>query len=60
MVKNLPAHVGDMGLIPGSERSPGEGMTAHSSILAGESRGQRRLVGYDSWGLKESDTTEAA
>ena len=35
-------------------------MTAHSSILAGESRGQRRLVGYDSWGLKESDTTEAA
>ena len=48
------------GIIPGSERSPGEGMTAHSSILAGESRGQRRLVGYDSWGLKESDTTEAA
>ena len=25
VVKNLPANVGDMGLIPGSERSPGEG-----------------------------------
>ena len=25
---------GDMGLIPGSGRSPGEGMVTHSSILA--------------------------
>ena len=25
MVKNLPCNVGDLGLIPGSERSPGEG-----------------------------------
>ena len=25
MVKNLPASVGDVGLIPGSGRSPGEG-----------------------------------
>ena len=25
VVKNLPASVGDMGLIPGLERSPGEG-----------------------------------
>ena len=25
MVKNLPANVGDLGLIPGSVRSPGEG-----------------------------------
>jgi len=24
VVKNLPANVGDMGSIPGSERSPGE------------------------------------
>ena len=30
-VKNLPA--GDMGLIPGSRRSPGEGNSNHSSIL---------------------------
>ena len=25
VVKNLPAHAGDAGLIPGSETSPGEG-----------------------------------
>jgi len=25
VVKNLPANAGDMGLIPGSEGSPGEG-----------------------------------
>ena len=25
MVKNLPANAGDMGLTPGSRRSPGEG-----------------------------------
>ena len=46
MVKNLPANVGDMGLIPGLGRSPGEGnsnllqyslekaMAPHSSTLA--------------------------
>ena len=27
-------------------------------LLPGESRGQRSLVGYSSWGHKESDTTE--
>ena len=35
-VKNLPANAGDikhMGLIPGSERSPGEGNATHSIIL---------------------------
>ena len=34
MVKNLPANAGDLGSIPGSGRSPGEEMAAHSSILA--------------------------
>ena len=37
MVKNTPASVGvvrDMGSIPGSGRSPEEGMATHSSILA--------------------------
>ena len=29
-------------------------MAAHSSILAGESHGQRSLVGYSPWGLKEA------
>ena len=27
-------------------------------FLPGKSHGQRRLVGYSSWGHKESDTTE--
>ena len=37
MGKNLPANEGvtrDVGLTPGSERSPGGGQAAHSSILA--------------------------
>ena len=37
VVKNLPANVGDagnLGLISGFGRSPGEGNAAHSSILA--------------------------
>ena len=34
VVKNLPANAGDMGLIPGSGRSPGEGNGTHSNILA--------------------------
>ena len=33
-------------------------MTIHSSILAGESHGQRRLVGYSPWGYKASDATK--
>ena len=36
-----------------------EGMATHFSILAGESQGQRSLVGYSSWGCKQSDMTEA-
>ena len=32
MVKNPPADAGDMGLIPGSRRSPEEGMATLSSI----------------------------
>src|SRR5574337_824121 len=31
------------------------GMATHSSILPGESHGQRRLEGYSPWGHKESD-----
>ena len=37
VVKNPPANAGDVrdvGSIPGSGRSPGEGMVTHSSILA--------------------------
>ena len=48
---------GDMGLIPGSGRSPGGG---HSNpvFLPGESHGQRSLAGYSPWGHKESDMSE--
>ena len=35
----------DLGLIPGLGRSLEEGMATHSSILAGESHGQRSLAG---------------
>jgi len=35
-----------------------EEMATHSSILAGESHGQRSLVGCSPWGCKESDMAE--
>ena len=57
VVKTPPANAGDTGSIPGSERSPGGG---HGNpLLPGESHGQRSLAGYNPWGLRESDTTEA-
>ena len=37
-IKNPPANAGDMGLIPGWGRSPGEGMGTRSCILAWEIR----------------------
>ena len=40
------------------EESLGEGMEMHSSILAGESHGQRSLVGYSPLGCKEPGTIE--
>ena len=58
MVKNLPAMQGDPGSIPASRRSPGEGNGNHSSILPGESHGQRTLAGHSPWGHKELGTTE--
>ena len=36
VVKNPPANAGDAGSLPGSGRSPGEGNTTPSSILAWE------------------------
>ena len=42
------------------QEDPLEGkMATHSSILAGKFHGQRSLVGYSPWGLKELDTTES-
>ena len=60
MVKNLPANAGDsgdMGLIPGSGRSPGVGMATHSSILAWKILWTEEHVGLQSMELQESDTT---
>ena len=49
---------GDLGSIPGSERSPGEGNGQPTPVfLPGKSHGQRSLVGYSPWDHKESDTT---
>ena len=48
-----------MDSVPGWEDPLNEVMATHSSILAGESHGQRSMAGYSSWGCKELDTTEA-
>ena len=61
MVKNLPANSGDIrdtSSVPGLGRSPGEGNSNHSSILAWRIHGQRNLVGYSLWGHKEMNMTE--
>ena len=43
--KESACNTGDIGLIPGSERSPGKGMTTHSAFLLGESHRERSLEG---------------
>ena len=61
VVKNLPANAGDVrdvGLILGQEDPLEKETATHSSTLPGKFHGQRRLVGYSSWGCKELDTTD--
>ena len=63
VVKNPPTNGGDqrdVDWIPGLGRTPGgrHGRQPTPVSLPGESHGQRTLVGYSSWGRKESDTTE--
>ena len=59
VVKNPSANAGDLGSIPGSGRSPGEGTgNPFQYSCFGGSHGQRNVVGYSPWGPKESDTTE--
>ena len=54
VVKNPPANAGDMGLIPGSGRSPEGGNGNPLPIfLPGEYLGQRSLVGFSPWGHEE-------
>ena len=52
VIKNLPANAGDLSLIPGLGRSPGEGNGNPLTLvfLPGKSHGQRSLVGYSPWG----------
>ena len=48
MVKNLPARQETQVRSLGQEDPLEKGMATHSSILAGESHGQRSLAGYGS------------
>ena len=57
--KESTCDVGDLGLIPGSERSRGEGNGTPLQCSCLENpHGPRSLVGCSPWGRKESDTTE--
>ena len=60
------SNAGDLGSIPGSGRSPGEGngnplipwrrkWQPTPVFLPGESHGRRSLVGYSPWDCKESE-----
>ena len=55
--KNLPANAGDVGSVPESRRSPGEGNGNPLVFLPGKFHGERSLVDYSPWGCKESDMT---
>ena len=48
----------NMGSTPGLENPLEKEMATHPVLLPGKSHGQRSLVGYSSWGHKESNTTE--
>ena len=62
-VKNPPSNAGDtrdVGSIPGSGRFLGGAAQQPTPLfLPEESHGQRSLMGYNPWGCKELDTTEA-
>ena len=51
-VKNPPANVRDMGLIPGPEEALEKKMASSPVFLPGKSHGQRILMGYSPWGHK--------
>ena len=57
--KKSTCNEGDLGSIPGLGRSPGGGPGNPCRYSCLEVlHGQRRLVGYNPWGLKELDMTE--
>ena len=56
MEKNLPASAGDPGSIPGSGRSPGEGVAPHSSVLVWKIPWTEEPGGLQSMGSQKSWT----
>ena len=52
VVNTLPANAVDMGLIPGSRRSPREGNGNPCQYSCLGNHGQRSLTGYNLWGHK--------
>ena len=57
--KESASSAGDLGSIPGSGRSPGEGKGYPTAVfLPGEFLGQSSLMVYSLWGCKESDMTD--
>ena len=57
-VKNLPATLKTQARSLGQEDPLEEGVATHSNVLVWESHGQRSLVGYSSWGHKESNALD--
>ena len=53
-VKASACNAGDLGSIPGSGSSPGEG-NGNPLLLPGKAHGRRSLVGYIPRGRKESN-----
>ena len=56
--KESACTAGDLNLIPGLGRSPGEGNGYLLHYSRGEFKGQSSLAGYNPWSHKELDTTE--
>ena len=56
-LKNPPANAGDLGSIPGLERSPGEGNGNPPQYSCQKNHGQRSMAGSSPWGRKVSDMT---
>ena len=59
MVRNLPDNAGDKGSIPALGRSAGGERQSILLLVPGGFCGQKSLLGYSSWGHKETDTTAA-
>ena len=56
--KESACNAGDLGSIPGSGRSSGEGMAIHSSILSWRILWTEEPGGLQLWGPKQLDRTE--